>query len=106
METAIALTVKSRRARSPSRVSPNATTGLRLCWAYASERKVVTSMTQLVSPSRTLAPMVPNSRPIVHTVGVNRRSSASTSSGRAEVVKSRSCCSRPSRASRTLPPTR
>ena len=38
MDTAMALTVKSRRCRSPVRVSPNTTTGLRLSGAYASDR--------------------------------------------------------------------
>ena len=36
--TAIALTVKSRRDRSPSSVSPNATTGLRDAGSYSSLR--------------------------------------------------------------------
>ena len=36
--TAIELTVKSRRERSPSRESPNATCGLRLVGSYSSER--------------------------------------------------------------------
>ena len=36
--TAIALTVKSRRRRSPSRVSPNTTSGLREEGTYASCR--------------------------------------------------------------------
>ena len=35
---AIALTVKSRRTRSSSRLSPNATTGLRVTPSYASAR--------------------------------------------------------------------
>jgi hypothetical protein len=35
---AIALTVKSRRDRSPARESPNATAGLRLSGSYASLR--------------------------------------------------------------------
>ena len=87
-------------------MSPNTTAGLRLSASYASERKVVTSTTQSVPPSTTRQPTVPNSLPMVHTAGEKRRSSASMSSGRAEVVKSRSLPSRPSSASRTLPPTR
>ena len=67
---------------------------------------MVISMTQLTSPTSTLQPMVPNSLPMVHTAEENFRSSFSTVSGRAEVAKSRSCPSLPSRASRTLPPTR
>src|SRR6185436_12351763 len=67
MDTAIALTVKSRRIRSPSSVSPNATAGLRLPGSYASERNVVTSITQGTPCSITLQPTVPNSLPIVHT---------------------------------------
>ncbi|SHY29062.1 Uncharacterised protein [Mycobacteroides abscessus subsp. abscessus] len=31
--TAMALTVKSRRTRSPSRLSPNTTSGFRDCWS-------------------------------------------------------------------------
>ena len=99
--TAIALTVKSRRPRSPARLSPYATAGLRESASYASERYVVISTCQ--SPLR--QPMVPKARPMSQTASAQPASSRSVVSGRAEVVKSRSLCSRPSIASRTGPPT-
>ena len=88
--TAIALTVKSRRTRSSSIVSPKATTGLRLTRSYASARNVVIST---VVPCRR-APTVPNAIPVSHTASAQPSSRASTAGGWASVVKSRSVCSR------------
>ena len=50
-------------------------------------------------------PIVPNARPMSQIASAQPFSSRSVSSGRAEVVKSRSLCRRPSIASRTGPPT-
>ena len=103
-ESAIALTVKSRRDRSTSTASENTTWGLRLSDVYASARCVVISM---VRPS-TFSPIVPNFLPWVHTASAMLFAMLSICSGRASVVKSRSdwSSSRPSTASRTTPPTR
>ncbi len=99
--TAIALTVKSRRARSPSSESPNVTAGLRVAPSYSSARYVVTSTWR----SPRITPMVPNSRPMSHVLPPHLRSSLSVSSGRADVAKSKSALDRPRNASRTGPPT-
>ena len=99
--TAIAFTVKSRRPRSPASESPYTTAGLRESAAYASDRYVVISTCH--SPLR--QPIVPKERPMSHTASAQPATSFSVVSGRAEVVKSRSLCSRPSSASRTGPPT-
>ncbi len=101
----MALTVKSRRTRSSAIVSPNATTGFRVPGSYASARCVVTSTCQALSPSRSIVPMVPKSRPMSHVTWLSVRSSFSMSSGRASVVKSRSSVRVPNSASRTGPPT-
>src|SRR6476646_9765359 len=50
--------------------------------------------------------MVPNSMPVVQVEDAIGATSSSTCSGRASVVKSRSCEGRPITASRTVPPTR
>src|SRR6476646_10600368 len=50
--------------------------------------------------------MVPNSIPVVQVEEAIGATSSSTCSGRASVVKSRSCDGRPITASRTVPPTR
>ena len=60
---AIALIVKSRRDRSASMSSANATSGLRLSGRYTSARNVVTSMR---TPSFS-QPTVPNRWPWSHT---------------------------------------
>ncbi len=99
--TAIAFTVKSRRRRSPSRESPKSTAGLREEASYTSERYVVISTWK--SPLR--LPMVPKARPMSQVASAQPTSSRSISSGRADVVRSRSLCRRPSIASRTGPPT-
>ena len=102
--TAIAFTVKSRRERSPSIVSPYATCGFRDCGSYSSVRYVVIST---LTPS-SCAPSVPNSRPmsqIAPRLPTHCRRICSVDSGRADVVKSRSSLLRPRRASRTGPPT-
>ena len=103
---AIALMVKSRRTRSPWRECPKSTCGLRESASYCSARYVVIS----TSRPATRAPIVPNRMPTSHVVSAKPSSSASTASGRASVVKSRSASlaaeSRPRRASRTGPPTR
>ena len=98
---AIALTVKSRRVRSPSSVSPKVTSGLRDPISYSSVRYVVTSTT--TSPRR--PPIVPNSLPMSHVALPHWASSSSVRSGRAEVVMSKSCGVTPRKASRTGPPT-
>ena len=99
---AIAFTVKSRRVRSPSRVSPKATSGLREPTSYESVRYVVTSTTRFLRRP----PIVPNSLPISHTASPHMARSSSVLSGRADVVRSKSCGSTPRKASRTGPPTR
>ena len=102
--TAIALTVKSRRARSPASVSPKVTSGLRESTSYDSDRYVVIS--RWWSPLR--APTVPKRIPTSHTWSAHPRTSSSMRSGRASVVRSRSWATpaRPSMMSRTGPPTR
>ena len=105
----MALTVKSRRDRSSSILSPKATSGLRESGRYASARWVVISY---FCPARRQA-MVPKRLPWVHTASAQPRTSASMSSGRASVVKSKSVGVSPdgapseaTMASRTDPPTR
>ena len=71
---AMALTVKSRRDRSASTASENATWGLRESGWYASARWVVTSKSR---PSNR-APMVPNRSPWVHTASAPGDRSALT----------------------------
>ena len=97
---AMALTAKSRRARSSSRLSPKATTGFRLMRSYASARYVVTSTTWL--PLR--APIVPKARPTSQWASAQPARIASVCSGLADVVRSRSGDTRPRKASRTGPP--
>ena len=66
--TAMALTVKSRRIRSPSRVSPKTTSGFRVTPSYESARNVVISICcSIPPPSRLTAESVPNSIPVSHT---------------------------------------
>ncbi len=105
----MALTVKSRRDRSSPMSSPKATSGLRESGRYASARWVVISY---FCPPRRQA-MVPKRLPWVHTASAQPRTTASMSSGRASVVKSRSGPESPTgapsvatMASRTDPPTR
>src|SRR5512143_2630154 len=89
--------VKSRRARSSVSETPNSTRAWRpsVC---TSRRNVVTSCGRLcVSSTAT----VPCSMP----TGTVRRNSRCTTSGTAAVVRSKSWFSRPSRVSRTAPPT-
>src|SRR5512144_1327344 len=89
--------VKSRRARSSVSETPNSTRAWRpsVC---TSRRNVVTSCGRLcVSSTAT----VPCSMP----TGTVRRNNRCTTSGTAAVVRSKSWFSRPSRVSRTAPPT-
>ena len=100
-----ALMVKSRRDRSSSMSSPKVTSGLRESGTYTSARWVVISNS---CPARR-APMVPKRAPWVHTSSAQPRTRRSISSGRASVVRSKSCvvtASAGNRASRTEPPTR
>ncbi len=101
-DSAMALTVKSRRERSVSMSSPKATTGLRESGWYTSARKVVISKR---APSLA-QPTVPNAWPCSQTASAHPRTIRSTSSGRASVVRSMSSLGRPSTRSRTHPPTR
>ena len=96
-EKAIALIVKSRRARSSSSEAPNSTTACRPS-VRTSWRKVVTSC---MRPCRSSTPMVPNCSP----TGIVRLKRRFTSVGVAAVARSQSRCGRPSNASRTAPPT-
>ena len=98
---AMEFTVKSRRPRSPTNVSPYSTAGLRESGSYSSLRYVVISISK--SPCR--AAMVPNSRPTSQMASAQPVINFVMSSGRAFVVKSRSWPNRPNSASRTLPPT-
>ena len=99
--SAIALTVKSRRERSPSIVRPNSTSGLRESSSYFSVRYVVTST--VVSPR--FAATVPNTIPVSQTLSAHALRIFFVSCGCASVVKSKSFPSRPKSASRTGPPT-
>ncbi len=96
---AIALMVKSRRARSSSRLAPNSTSACRPS-VRTSRRKVVTSC---ATPASSRMLTVPNRMP----TGMVRRlpKSAWTSSGRAEVARSQSRGCPPRRESRMAPPT-
>ena len=100
--SAIALTVKSRRDKSPSIVSPNSTSGLRESSSYFSVRYVVTST--VVSPR--FPATVPNTIPVSQTLSAHDLRIFFVSCGCASVVKSKSFPSRPRSASRTGPPTR
>ena len=82
--TAIALTVKSRRARSSNSSLENRTTGLRESLTYASARWVVISM--VTSPTR--SPTVPNRSPCNHTASATSATSSRIRSGLASVVRS------------------
>ena len=96
---AIALMVKSRRARSSSRLAPNSTTACRpsVC---TSRRNVVTSC---ATPPSSSTATVPNSMP---TGTVRRRPKiAITCSGVAGVAISQSSGLPPRNASRIAPPT-
>src|SRR5829696_231283 len=111
-ETAIALTVKSRRTRSSSSEAPHATSGFRDSRSYRSARNVVIS----TRVPRISAPTVPKAMPVFHVERAQPSSRASTCSGRASVVTSRSPgtdagppptpAPADSSASRTEPPTR
>ena len=81
-EYAIALIVKSRRARSSSSEAPNSTTACRpsVC---TSRRKVVTSCRR---PCRSSTPIVPNCSP----TGIVRRKVRLTCGGVADVARSQS----------------
>ncbi len=102
--SAIALTVKSRRERSASISVEKATSGLRESGRYDSARWVVISTVR----SPRLAPIVPKRAPWSHTASAQPERIAVVWSGSASVVRSRSPprSSRPSRRSRTIPPTR
>ena len=97
----MALTVKSRRERSPSIVSPNSTSGLRESSSYLSDRYVVTST--VTSPR--FAATVPKRIPVSHVLSAHALRIFLLSWGRASVVKSKSFPRRPKIASRTGPPT-
>ena len=99
--SAMQLTVKSRRDKSPAILSPNSTSGLRLSGSYLSLRYVVTST--VVSPR--FAATVPNSIPVSQTFSPQTFKIFLLSSGSASVVKSKSFPKRPKIASRTGPPT-
>ncbi len=93
----MALIVKSRRARSSISDTPNSTTAWRPS-VLMSLRNVVTSCGWLCA-SKTAT--VPCSMP----TGIVRLKIFCISAGGAAVVKSKSWLSRPSRLSRTAPPT-
>src|SRR6267143_7260313 len=94
---AIAFTVKSPRARSPSMSARKVTElGRRPSRYRPSPRKVVTST--LCSPESTVT--VPCCIPVGMTLGNSR----TTCSGRASVATSKSCAAAPQRMSRTAPP--
>jgi len=67
---------------------------------------VISTSSSVPSGSVSWQAIVPKARPTSQVTVVTLRTSRSISSGRAEVVKSRSEESRPSNASRTEPPTR
>src|SRR5258708_9886718 len=93
----MALIVKSRRARSSMRDTPNCTTAWRPS-VTMSLRNVVTSWGR---PSLSSTATVPCSRP----TGTVRLNSRRTSSGGAAVVRSKSWFCNCSKASRIAPPT-
>ncbi len=102
--TAMALTVKSLRARSSSTLRPKVTSGFRESSWYTSDRKVVISSRSVplrtpTVPKRAPWSQTPSSQPPALTISRIRVGSAS-------VVKSTSGDERSSRASRTVPPTR
>ena len=92
--------VKSRRAASARQSSEKATVARRPS-VETSERKVVISTGW---PSAT-AVMVPWAMPVGTALMRAFSSRATTSSGSKRVAKSRSLTGRPSRSSRTAPPT-
>src|SRR6267378_1280308 len=93
----MALIVKSRRARSSMSDTPNSTTACRPS-VWMSLRKVVTSCVWLLASSTATVPCsIPTE--------IVRLKSFWTSAGCAAVVRSKSRFSRPSRLSRTAPPT-
>lgn len=96
-ENAIALRVKSRRARSSSREAPNSTIAC-LPSVLTSRRNVVTSCMRPVSSN---TPTVPKSTP----TGTVRRKIFCTCWGVAAVARSQSRWGCPNKASRTAPPT-
>jgi hypothetical protein len=94
--------VKSRRLRSSSSDRPYVTSGLREVRPYCSLRYVVTSKSEF--PFR--SPTVPKAMPTVHVLSAQPATIASTCSGVASVVRSRSPGVRPRKTSLTGPPTR
>ena len=99
--SAIELTVKSRRDKSPSIDVPNSTSGFLESLEYVSLRYVVIST--VVSPR--FAATVPNSIPVSQTLSAHFCNIFLLSRAGALVVKSRSLPSLPRSASRTGPPT-
>ena len=100
--SAIELTVKSRRAKSPRISFPYSTSGLRESASYCSLRYVVTST--VVSPR--FPATVPKAIPVSQTFSAHACRIFLLSCGSAFVVKSKSFPRRPKIASRTGPPTK